>query len=132
MKRLNGNYAQSFNRRHRGRGHVFESRYASVLVESDAHLRWLFRFLAWNPVNADLCDDPRDWPWSSYPRLLGLRHVRPPRFLAGDAALGLFGRTRTHARARLRDFVEGAAADPAALSRRAFRPPPPGEPARAA
>lgn len=132
MKRLNGNYAQSFNRRHRGRGHVFESRYASVLVESDGHLRWLFRYLAWNPVNAGLCDDPKDWPWSSYPRLLGLRHARPPRFLAVDAALGLFGRTPAHARARLRDFVEGAAAGPAALSRTASRPPLPGEPARAA
>ncbi len=131
MKRLNGNYAQSFNRRHRGRGHVFESRYASVLVGSDGHLRWLFRYLAWNPVNAGLCDDPKDWPWSSYPRLLGLPHARPPRFLAVDAVLGLFGRTRTHARARLRDFVEGAAAS-AALSRTASRPPLPGEPARAA
>lgn len=130
MKRLNGNYAQSFNRRHRGRGHVFESRYASVLVENDGHLRWLFRYLARNPVDAGLCDDPKDWPWSSYARLLGLPNARPPRFLAVDAALGLFGRTRERARARLRNFVEGA--DPAALRRTASRPPRPGEPARAA
>ena len=131
MKRLNGHYAQGFNRRHRGRGHVLESRYASVLVERDAHLRWLFRYLAWNPVEAGLCDDPKDWPWSSYPRLLGDRRPdkRPPRFLAVDAALGLFGPDRATARIRLRGFVEGAT--PAEL-RRTSRPRLPGEPARAA
>ena len=129
MKRLNGNYAQGFNRRHGRRGHVLESRYASVLVETDGHLRWLFRYLAWNPVNAGLCADPKDWPWSSYPRLLGRRTARAARFLAVDAALGLFGPDRATARARLRDFVEGPL--PAALRR--TRPPPlPGEPARAA
>lgn len=122
MKRLNGNYAQGFNRRHGGRGHVLESRYASVLVENDGHLRWLFRYLAWNPVNAGLCDDPKDWPWSSYPRLLGLRGARSPRFLAVDAALGLFGPTRQAARVRLRAFVEDG------LSPTASRPPLPGEP----
>jgi REP element-mobilizing transposase RayT len=129
MQRLNGHYAQGFNRRHGGRGHVLESRYASVLVEHDAHLRWLFRYLAWNPVNAGLCDDPKDWPWSSYPRLLGLPGARPPRFLAVDAALGLFGPDRATARRRLRDFVESPA--PAELSP-ACAPELPGEPARAA
>ena len=132
MKRLNGNYAQWFNRRHGRRGHVLESRYASVLVELDAHLRWLFRYLAWNPVHAGLCKKPKDWPWSSYRHLLGRlgpRNARPPRFLAVDAALGLFGPDRTTARARLRDFVEGSAE---AGLRRTRPPPIPGEPARAA
>jgi len=126
MQRLNGHYAQGFNRRHGGRGHVLESRYASVLVETDPHLRWLFRYLAWNPVAAGLCDDPKDWPWSSYPRLLGLGRARPPRFLAVDAALGLFGPDRATARARLRAFVEDAPAVPTT------EPPLPGEPAKAA
>jgi REP element-mobilizing transposase RayT len=130
MKRLNGHYARGFNRRHGGRGHVLESRYVSVLVETDAHLRWLFRYFAWNPVSAGLCDDPKDWPWSSYPRLLGLGlgSASPPRFLAVDAALSLFGPDRSTARARLRAFVEDAP-EPAVPT---TEPPPPGEPAQAA
>lgn len=130
MQRLNGHYAQGFNRRHGGRGHVFESRYLSLLVQSDAHLLWLFRYLAWNPVEAGLCEDPKDWDWSSYRCLLGLQ--RPPRFLAVDAALAYFGHDRARARTRLRAFVEQEppAERPAASATN--RPPRPAEPARAA
>ncbi len=35
MHRLNGLYAQAFNRRHRFKGHLFEERYWSTLVETE-------------------------------------------------------------------------------------------------
>jgi REP element-mobilizing transposase RayT len=104
MKRLNGLYAQGFNRRHGGKGHVFEARYHSVLIEREGHLVELCRYLALNPVRAGICDRPADWPWSSYRSVLGLDPV--PRFLAAAWLASLFGMDEVKARRRLREFVE--------------------------
>ena len=38
MQRLHGPYAQAFNRRHSGSGHVFGARFESKLVETDLQL----------------------------------------------------------------------------------------------
>jgi len=37
MQRLNGRYAQLFNRRHRRRGHVFEGRLSSWVIRDERH-----------------------------------------------------------------------------------------------
>jgi REP element-mobilizing transposase RayT len=65
MKRLNGCYAQGFNRRHGRRGHLFEDRYGGRHVDTDAYLRWVVRYIARNPLEAGVCGDPLDWPLSS-------------------------------------------------------------------
>jgi REP element-mobilizing transposase RayT len=39
LQRLNGAYAQTFNRRHKRWGHLFGDRFASWVVEDDDHLR---------------------------------------------------------------------------------------------
>ena len=64
MHRLNGMYAQAFNDRHDEFGHLFRSRYKTVLVEAEGHFLELFRYIALNPVRAGLCARPSDWRWS--------------------------------------------------------------------
>jgi putative transposase len=71
MHRLNGFYAAEFNRRHGTRGHVFERRYQTVLIESDAHFATAVAYIASNPVRAGICKRPEDYPWSSYGALIG-------------------------------------------------------------
>jgi REP element-mobilizing transposase RayT len=104
MERLNGHYAKAFNRRHGGFGHVFASRYKSILVEREAHLLELCRYLALNPVEAGICAAPAEWPWSSYRAFLGLAPA--PSFLASEWLLAHFGLDRPRARERFRAFVE--------------------------
>ena len=99
MHWLNGCYAQWFNRRHGFKGHLFEDRFHSEVVESDAHLLELSRYLPLNPVRAGLCSHPGDWAWSSYREMLGRERTE---FLSTGPMLGLFGRTRKTARAALR------------------------------
>ena len=60
MKHLNQCYAQSFNRRHGRKGHLFESRYGSVVVDDEAHLLTELAYVALNPVRGGLCADPLD------------------------------------------------------------------------
>lgn len=102
MHWLNGCYAQRFNGRHGFKGHLFEDRFYSEPVESHAHLLELTRYLPLNPVRARLCLHPAEWRWSSYGATVGRR---PAGFVATDAVLDLFGRTRDLARVRYEAFV---------------------------
>jgi REP element-mobilizing transposase RayT len=70
MQRLHGPYAQAFNKRHKTVGHLFQKRYGSERVTSDAQLVSTLRYIALNPVEAGLCEDARDWRWSSYALLV--------------------------------------------------------------
>jgi REP element-mobilizing transposase RayT len=88
MGRLNQLYVQWFNRRHDRTGHLFERRYWSSLVESEAHMLALIRYIAANPVRAGLCSRPRDWPWSSAKATAGL--VSAPPYLDVEWVLSQF------------------------------------------
>ena len=67
LQRLNGIYAQGFNRRYERWGHLFGDRFESRLIETERHLRAACRYVIDNPVRARLCRERRDWPWSSAP-----------------------------------------------------------------
>jgi REP element-mobilizing transposase RayT len=72
MHRLNGAYARRFNVRHGRVGHVFGGRYHGELVARDEHLLEAVRYVVLNPVRARLCEEPGEWPWSSYCATAGL------------------------------------------------------------
>lgn len=62
--RLNGVYAQSFNRRYDRKGHLFGDRFWSGLIESDDELTAVCEYVLDNPVRAGLCAEAVHWPWS--------------------------------------------------------------------
>jgi putative transposase len=104
MQLLNGFYAQYFNDRHGERGHVFDRRYASELIETEQHLAASCCYIALNPVRAGLCETPAQWEWSSYLPMVGARPS--PEFLTVDWALGLFGHEPERARSAFRSICE--------------------------
>jgi putative transposase len=109
MALLNGTYASRFNRRHQLIGHVFQGRFHGVLVEREAHLLELARYVVQNPVRAGLCDRADAWPWSSHGALM---RMRPPPFLETGWLLAQFGRG-PRAVARYAEFVaEGMSESP--------------------
>jgi len=67
VHRLNGLYAQGFNRRHERRGHLFENRFSSWVVEGEEGLSATIAYVLENPVAAGLCTVAGDWLWS-WPR----------------------------------------------------------------
>lgn len=114
MHRLNSGFAHWFNDCHGFDGHLFQSRFHAVLVESDWHLLELSRYLALNPVRAGLSSKPSAWPWSSYRAVVGVGK-RPP-FLAVEHVLSYFGREPVSARRAFRRFVlDGLRLKPAAI-----------------
>lgn len=54
MRQLNGVYTQASNRRHRRVGHLFQGRFKAILVDSDAYLLELGRYVVLNPVRAGM------------------------------------------------------------------------------
>ena len=73
MQWLTANYARRSHSRYRTTGHVFQGRYHSMLVNRDAYLLEVVRYVLLNPVRARLCDTATEWRWSSAREMLGLR-----------------------------------------------------------
>ena len=103
MRQLNGVYTQGFNRRHRLVGHLFQGRYKSILVQKEAYLLELTRYVVLNPVRARMVADPLDWPWSSDRSVVG--EAPAPVWLDTDWLLSQFGTARTAAISAYRRFV---------------------------
>ena len=103
MRQLNGVYTQRFNRCHDHIGHVFQGRYKAILVDREAYLLELTRYVVLNPVQAGLVQAPEQWPWSSYGATSGQEAA--PAWLATDWVLGQFGPIRAEAVARYVQFV---------------------------
>jgi REP element-mobilizing transposase RayT len=112
MQQLNGVYSQGFNRRHGRPGHVLEGRYHAQVVDKEAYLRAVCRYIVLNPVRAGLVEHPREWRWSSYRATAGLAAV--PAFLTVDWVLSL-GEAPVpgEAERRYRQFVDAGTAEAA-------------------
>ena len=86
MRHLNGLYTQRFNRRHGMVGHLFQGRYKAILIQKEAHLLELTRYLVLNPVRAKMLATPDQWAWSSY--AFCLQDQFSPKWLDTDGLLG--------------------------------------------
>jgi REP element-mobilizing transposase RayT len=75
MRQLNGIYTQSFNRRHHRVGHLFQGRFKAIVVEKEAHLLELCRYVVLNPVRVKGGASARSWKWSSYRATAGRSSV---------------------------------------------------------
>ncbi len=103
MQRLNWYTARAFNKRHARSGHAFDARYHAVLVEREAHLLELCRYIVLNPVRAGLVQDPGAWEWSSYGATCG--EAEPADALTTAWILSQFGPDPVRARSAYREFV---------------------------
>lgn len=75
MRHLNGVYTQHHNRRHGGSGPLFQGRFKAVLVDRDAHLLDVCRYVELGPVRLGLVAGVETWPWSSYHAHVGLEEA---------------------------------------------------------
>ena len=100
MQRLHGLYGRLFNDRHQRTGHVFQGRFKSKRVDDEQQMWVTARYIARNPVEAGLCRQAGDWPWSSHALLV---RRREPAWLD---------------RTRLLTYFSGLGADPWTVYRR--------------
>jgi len=110
LRALLTGYAGAFNRRHRRRGHLFQNRYKSIVVEEEPYLLELVRYLHLNPVRAKLLPDLRSLdrcPWTGHSALLG---TVPRPWQDTATVLAQYAATPRRARAAYRAFVAAGVA----------------------
>ncbi len=110
---LNGLYTQRFNRRDGQAGHLFQGRYKAILVQKEAHLLELSRYVVLNPVRAGMVSRPEQWRWSSHVAVMDDQPA--PAWLDTDWLLGQFGRQRNRARQAYQAFVMAGKGVPSPL-----------------
>jgi REP element-mobilizing transposase RayT len=73
MRHINGVYTQSYNRLKNTDGSLFRGRFKSILVEKDAYIMQLSRYIHRNPIEMKkpLVSDLADYKWSSYRAYIG-------------------------------------------------------------
>ena len=105
MQSLAVRYTWWVNTRQNRCGHLFQGRYKAMLVEDDAYLLGLVRYIHLNPVRAGLVDSPGDWHWSGHNTYLG-EGIFP--WVSERWVLGRFSHDLRTARRQYLAFVEGS------------------------
>lgn len=113
MLRIAGQYARATQARMQTTGHLFEKRYHPTLVDTEAYLLEVVRYIHLNPVQAGMARRPDDYPWTSHHAYLG---TRPEPWVTTDITLRRFAATRYRAIAAYEDFVRRAVGDASAWS----------------
>jgi len=103
MRYLNGVYTQRFNRKQERVGHVFQGRFKAIIVQEDAYLLELARYIVLNPVRAGMVDSVEQWAWSSYLITAGIEGC--PRWFDREWLLGAFGKKKKQAIQNYMQFV---------------------------
>ncbi len=106
MKTLAARTTRYWNRLEGRSGTLWESRYKSSVVQSDAYLLACCRYIELNPVRARMVDDVAAYPWSSY----GLRAdwLKEPNWLDMDPCFIELGQTAEERYRRYVTFVKEA------------------------
>jgi len=71
MQSVGRTYVRYFNKRHNRSGTLWEGRYKSSLIDSEAYLLTCMAYIDLNPVRAGLAESAEDFSWSSYKHLAG-------------------------------------------------------------
>jgi putative transposase len=56
-----------YHKRYRTLGHVWQGRFKSAVIQDDAHLLVVLRYIEANPLRAKMVIDPAEYKWSSFP-----------------------------------------------------------------
>lgn len=104
MKWLAQKYVQQINRRHGRAGSLFQGRFKAHLVEKSAYMLEVIRYIANNPVSAQMVSRAEEWPWGSHRAVAGFEETKP--WMASELILSHFGRDRTTQLREYRKFVD--------------------------
>ena len=104
MHALHSRYVPRFNKRYGRGGHLFQGRYGSKRVLTDAYFWTAARYIARNPVEARLCAAPEEYAWGSHAKIAS---GEPPPWLDVERLLDLFGAFGGDPRTRYYEHVSG-------------------------
>lgn len=102
MRHINGVYTQSFNRLEKTDGALFRGRYKAIVVDGDAYLLQVSRYIHLNPAAAKITKIPAHYTWSSYSSYI--QATRAPSWLIVNELLSMMNCRK--ARSAYKHYVE--------------------------
>ena len=79
-------YTKAYNKKYKRTGSLFEKNFHRKSIHNIEYLRNVIVYIHRNPVHHRFCNDPSDYPWSSYKTCFTLQ----PTKLKRDAVIGWF------------------------------------------
>ena len=75
FKRIGVRYSIYYNRTYNRTGHLFQDRYKSEPCEDMRYFMTLLAYIHRNPVEAGICQEPWEYPWSSWNEYMGKESI---------------------------------------------------------
>ncbi len=110
MKRVGVSYAYYFNHKYERVGHLFQDRFKSEIIDTDAYLRSASRYIHNNPVKAKIVKSAGEYKWSSYNSYIN-NYSSSDDLIDKELLLGVFSDDRDNAVKHLIEFTSQSAED---------------------
>ena len=81
FKRIAGSYVYWYNWKYHRCGHLFQDRFKSEPVETDEYFLTVLRYIHQNPVKANLCIKPEQYPYSSMREYITVSQLADTEFV---------------------------------------------------
>ena len=66
MQYINTSYTTYYNVKRKRKGHLFQGRYKSIIIDGDSYFLELTRYIHLNPVKAKMVKSPEEYSWTSF------------------------------------------------------------------
>lgn len=99
IKRISSSYVYWYNQKYQRYGHLFQERYKSEVVETEAYLLVVLRYIHQNPFKAGIEKSISKYLWSSYHDYIGNCGITDI-----DMALDIFSNDRMQAVELFKDY----------------------------
>nr|WP_093315079.1 transposase [Tindallia californiensis] len=80
FRRIGAKYVYWYNRKYSRRGHLFQDRYKSEVIEDDGYLLTVLRYIHQNPLKAGIVKNIEQYPWSSYKEYISKKDICETEF----------------------------------------------------
>lgn len=110
MKRLAVSFVCYYNKKYKTIGHLFQDRFKSEKVDTDAYLLTVVRYIHQNPVKAGIVQKSYLWKWSSCLGYYGENYY-PDTLLDEEFILNMFYKQKLKAIELFKEFNEQDNAD---------------------
>ncbi len=71
MQWLMTSHVRRYHRHYGSSGHIWQGRFKSFIIQKDAHLLMVMRYVEGNPIRAGLAGSAKEWAWSSHREMIG-------------------------------------------------------------
>lgn len=100
MQRICSSFVYWYNWKYDRYGHLFQERYKSEVVEDEAYLLTVLRYIHQNPIKAGIKNTIEGYKWSSYQEYIGKQNIIDTEFI-----LKLFSTEKQTAKEKFKKYM---------------------------